>query len=392
MKETIKKIEKEAKGITLIALVVTIIVLLILAAVAINLTIGNNGIITRAKDSTEKYEQAAENEQKEMQNVVDFLDKYLNNNDNSEILTIEDAKESGTYFEEGNPKELKDDLQNIVYIPDGFRVAKDSATKVEDGIVVEDKKGNQFVWIPASTTGENINTTLGNQNLQYVRTDFKVTSENPYSSYIEDISEEEKQSVNTYKGYYIGRFEAGDMESTEKKELRKGTDSSSTITIKSNQVPYNYISKSDAEYLAQQMAQKEGYSGKTRLCSSYAWDTALNFIKIKNSSYITNTENGNYNDTSFNYTDISGISTNKVSGEEKIVPTGQLQNVSNIYDMGGNVYEWTTEKAIASSQKPYVARGGSYDFSKTSFSVGARYDFGSGNAEENSGFRVTLYL
>ena len=60
MKKEIKN--KQEKGITLIALVVTIIVLLILAGVAINLTIGQNGIITRAMDSTERTEIADERE------------------------------------------------------------------------------------------------------------------------------------------------------------------------------------------------------------------------------------------------------------------------------------------------------------------------------------------
>ena len=59
MKKKMKKLKKQIKGITLIALVITIIVLLILAAVAINLTIGSNGIFTRTKDAVDRYEIAA---------------------------------------------------------------------------------------------------------------------------------------------------------------------------------------------------------------------------------------------------------------------------------------------------------------------------------------------
>ena len=55
----------------------TIIVLLILAAVAINLSIGNNGIFTRAGDATEKYEQASKNEEDEMQKAVNFIYRWL---------------------------------------------------------------------------------------------------------------------------------------------------------------------------------------------------------------------------------------------------------------------------------------------------------------------------
>ena len=79
----IKKIKRQVKGITLIALVVTIIVLLILAAVAINLTIGNNGIFTRAQNATQKWEEASKNEQDEMDKVSNFLDEYINGKDQS---------------------------------------------------------------------------------------------------------------------------------------------------------------------------------------------------------------------------------------------------------------------------------------------------------------------
>lgn len=67
-------------GITLIALVVTIVVLLILAGVSINLVIGQNGIITKAQEAKEKYEQAAINEEIESNKLYDELVKYLDEN------------------------------------------------------------------------------------------------------------------------------------------------------------------------------------------------------------------------------------------------------------------------------------------------------------------------
>jgi hypothetical protein len=57
---------KTQKGITLIALVITIIVLLILAGITINLTIGQNGIITTAQQAGKNYQQAAEDEQTQL--------------------------------------------------------------------------------------------------------------------------------------------------------------------------------------------------------------------------------------------------------------------------------------------------------------------------------------
>ena len=58
-----KKLKKDVQGITLIALVVTIIVLLILAGIALNLTIGQNGIFSRAQTAANTWRNAETNEQ-----------------------------------------------------------------------------------------------------------------------------------------------------------------------------------------------------------------------------------------------------------------------------------------------------------------------------------------
>lgn len=75
---TLKKLKRETKGITLIALVVTIIVLLILAGVAISLTIGQNGIINRAKDAVEIYEEAGIREKEGLNDLAGEIDKHAN--------------------------------------------------------------------------------------------------------------------------------------------------------------------------------------------------------------------------------------------------------------------------------------------------------------------------
>ena len=80
MERNIEKIKKQVKGITIITLVVTIIVLLILAAVAINLTIGENGIFTRAQNATEKWKEAEANESQELDKAAEIIDEYLNGN------------------------------------------------------------------------------------------------------------------------------------------------------------------------------------------------------------------------------------------------------------------------------------------------------------------------
>ena len=72
MKKEIKN--KQEKGITLIALVVTIVVLLILAGVSISLVINNNGVISKAKEARDKYAEAQTNDEKQLNEVTDWID------------------------------------------------------------------------------------------------------------------------------------------------------------------------------------------------------------------------------------------------------------------------------------------------------------------------------
>jgi type II secretory pathway pseudopilin PulG len=68
---------KGQKGITLVALVVTIVVLIILAAVSITLVLGDNGIVKKAKEGTNTYKQAAANEEYFSNDVVDYINSQL---------------------------------------------------------------------------------------------------------------------------------------------------------------------------------------------------------------------------------------------------------------------------------------------------------------------------
>ena len=263
-----------------------------------------------------------------------------------------------------------------VWIPEGFKVAEDSASTVQGGVVIEDKDGNQFVWVPVATLAD------------YKRTWY--TGYDSFSEYSEALPEDEKTSVERYKGFYIGRYEAGDKESTEAKTLRSSNDVTKTVTIKANQAPYNYVKRTEAVSLAEGFATKQGYKAKTKLVSSYAWDTTIAFLQKVNSDYGSSSEEGNCQDTTFSYTDITGARQTKASYSEVLVPTGQTTPVCNIYDMGGNVDEWTTE-SFSSSTYPYTARGGGYSSDFTNFPAGYRGN-GSGSAGVDIGFRLTLFM
>ena len=263
-----------------------------------------------------------------------------------------------------------------VWIPEGFKVAEDSASTVQGGVVIEDKDGNQFVWVPVATLAD------------YKRTWY--TGYDSFSEYSEALPEDEKTSVERYKGFYIGRYEAGDKESTVAKTLRSSNDVTKTVTIKANQAPYNYVTRTEAVSLAEGFATKQGYKAKTKLVSSYAWDTTIAFMQKVNSDYGSRSEEGNYIDTKFSYTDITGASKTKEKNSNVLVQTGQTTPVCNIYDMGGNVFELTTE-SYSNTYIPCAIRGGYYSNSFADFPAGFRYS-NSDYAYDRIGFRLTLFM
>ena len=375
-----KSKNKQEKGITLIALVVTIVVLLILAGVSISLVLNNNGVISKAKDAKNQYAEAQANEEKHFNEVTDWIDTKVGE-------TTGGGSAGGSDY---------DPASDGVTIPDGFVYVggtKASGLVISDATADKEKYkgqttvgtdlvGNQFVWIPVDNIAD------------YKRTEY--TGSFGFSDYSENLPEDEKTSVETNKGYYIGRYEAGDKEA---KALRaNGASTSNKITVKAGQAPYNYVTRTQAKSLAEGFKTQQNYSSSvtTKLVSSYAWDTAIAFIQKTNSDYgRRSSEEGNYyNSPTFNYTGIADTEKNKqtkANGTGKLIPTGQTTAVNNIYDMGGNVWEWTTESRESSTSYPYMRRGGSCFSGFAGYPAGYRFD-DSDRARGDSGFRLTLFL
>ena len=131
----IRKLKKQVKGITLIALVVTIIVLLILAGIALNLTIGQNGIFSRAQDAANTWRNAETNEQLALGEGADLIDEYLNgNNDNPStgITTVDNVP-----------------IPDV--ISDNSADKKEFSEETKTQSVPNTLQGNQFVWVPVET-------------------------------------------------------------------------------------------------------------------------------------------------------------------------------------------------------------------------------------------------
>lgn len=387
MKRTKQQNQKFNQGITLVALVVTIVVLLILSSVSLNLVLGDNGIIVKAKEAAETTAAAQEKEAMER----NLLEKELENS-----LATPTPKPQPT---------------DGVKIPAGFYYVggtKTSGIVISDNVNDKDKYknkavvgtdllGNQYVWIPCTTDNTS-------SELQYTRTEWGVEVDGDDNSraikdeltltdasvtYSDadtanginaDVSKEivaqikaEKASVAQYGGYYIGRYEVG-----------KNSD---TAVVKYNQTPYASITWSTAYGLAKKIITNSEVN--SYLCSSYAWDTAVNFIQNNSTAknYATSIEgfNGNWNPQAVK--DPSG-NVIKPAGTSQQLNTGLTTQFCNIFDMGGNEAEFTTELNPGTSETVVLRGGGYYNDDP----AGYRWDNISGNADIDYGFRATLFL
>ena len=383
MKRTKQQKEKFNQGITLVALVVTIVVLLILAGVSLNLVLGENGIISKAREASTKTVQAQQNSEIEM----NLLEQELANA-TKEPDPAEGVKMPTGFYYVGGTKTSGIVISDNVNDKDKYK---------NKAVVGTDLLGNQYVWIPCTTDSTS-------SKLQYARTEWGVEEDGDDNSraikdeltltdasvtYSDadtanginaDVSKEivaqikaEKTSVAKYGGYYIGRYEVG-----------KNGD---TAVVKYNQTPYASITWSTAYGLAKKIITNS--EATSYLCSSYAWDTAVNFIQNNSTAknYATSIEgfNGNWNPQAVK--DPSG-NVIKPAGTSQQLNTGLTTQFCNIFDMGGNEAEFTTELNPGTSETD-VLRGGAYYGHAP---AGYRWDDPSGIAYIAYGFRATLFL
>ena len=385
MKRTKQQNQKFNQGITLVALVVTIVVLLILSSVSLNLVLGDNGIIVKAKEAAETTAAAQEKEAMER----NLLEKELENSLSTPAVEPTDGVKipTGFYYVGGTKA-------SGIVISDN----KNDKNKYRNQKVVgTDLLGNQYVWIPCTTDSSS-------SDLQYARTEWGVEVDGDDNSraikdeltltdasvtYSDsdtanginaDVSKEivaqikaEKASVAQYGGYYIGRYEVGR--------------NSDTAVVKYNQTPYASITWSTAYGLAKKIITNSEVN--SYLCSSYAWDTAVNFIQNNSTAknYATSIEgfNGNWNPQAVK--DPSG-NVIKPAGTSQQLNTGLTTQFCNIFDMGGNEAEFTTELNPGTSET-VVLRGGGYNRHNP---AGYRWVSLSGAALICIGFRATLFL
>ena len=428
MKKVIIKKNEAQKGITLIALVITIIVLLILAGVGIAMLTGQNGILTQAqsaktttenKSAEEKVKLAVMSARTRSETASLELDKLkeeienqggtttnnefpLNVTMDGKSLTVDDkGNVTSTGSSDQTPTSqgtlgtvtgtetenttVKDSLGNQVVVPAGFKVVNKDAN-VTDGIVVEDVShsataGSQFVWIPV---GDVIKDSDGNkETITLGRYDFddkgnatafsgnhtEDTASNHNSSYgntiAKDIEDFKNKVTNTTHGYYIGKYEA----------RKNGTQ----LTVKASDTVYN-ITQSNAATASREMYSDSNF--ESDLMNSYAWDTAVYFLqkfdnRANKASLKPYSQQNSLND------DLASQGTNNLEVSKQDV-------ICNVYDMASNCYEWTTETCSDSSY-PCTGRGGCYFFS--GYYASGRYSYrDTSSSFDFISFRSLLYM
>ena len=429
-KKSARKNYSNQTGITLIALVVTIVVLLILAGVSLNAIFSENGIIKRAQDAQNKMDQAAENDQKGINELSNWLDSKINGNSGGNTTggntTGGDANPSTTpkistlvgKVVDKNTK-AEDAYGNKITIPKGFKVVAhgtvagsatytysgDNIPAVQDGIVIENgTDGNQFVWVPVGTIKNKNNTTntitLGRYssftatNGVYtpaqvasvenctqevtINTNYKELSVFRAGNSATDSTAQNATARNLEEfisttlangGYYIARFEAS------------GT--ASKITSKYNQTVLGNITQPNAAKAAREMYGEIKENNKlvyaSDLVNSYAWDTAIIFIQ----TYSGKTDYASHNES---------------KTTKAFTATGKNNDkYCNIWDMSGNAYECTTEYSTYSDPRrfcPCVIRGGYYNTNYGEARTYSSYrDYaGMTNSDSHGGLRPLLYV
>ena len=394
---------KKNDGITLVALVITIIVVILLAGVSINLVIGNNGIMQKAAKGRVDYTGAAINEQMSLNKIEDYIE-----NGSSELISIEEAKQKGILTEKTS---VIDTNGNIIRVPQGFKIAGDSGSNVTEGIVIEDNdviegignnRGNQYVWVPVGNgikknDGTEVDITLGRYTFNSNGTpalrqdaanyEQEVEINSCYkelsmarigtvdsNNHLNDTNTtaldlvEFIESVKVNGGYYIARYEASwgiDKKANSKVSNSYAVDSK----IEKEGQLWNRITQIDAA-----TASRNLYSTvKSDLANSYAWDTAI--VYIQNFS-----GDADYSrQTSLN-TSLANTGTNN---DERC----------KINDMASNLREWNTEFSTIVSDSfalAYGNRGG--DCLKSTYYVGDRGSVRAMVYGNNISFRTIVYM
>ncbi len=358
MKENKKGLKTKEGGITLIALVITIIVLLILAGVSIAMLTGENGILTQAQKAKNETDEAQSKEETTLGQYESYINRATGN-----------SAEVGKIVTGGNKSYTNN---GTAIIPEGFMIVP-GCDNVSQGLVISDNssdtevddtniiaEGNQFVWISVTDEGKYIrNETYIGTNVSstaYTDTGYLPKGIQPSIDNSESNEQAERTAVENADGFYISRYEAGN-------------DGSNNLISKKDAIIYNNISQEDSKIKAKTFINNENV--KSALCSGIQWDMTMNFV----------------NSSSF---DVTMADINRHSGSPANSGQNSADEVCNIHDLEGNYVEYVAEKNSYDETVPFVTRGGNY----VSNNIQAASHRSSVNGIANVGrsFRFVLYV
>ena len=392
------------RGISLIVLIVTIIVIIILAA-AVILTITKNNPVSSAKEATFKEDMANIQDELSMylskkytDNPTSFKKSSVNLSGDSMVTELPSTKkykekvsvikgklvwagetENNTEYKwfsevtDGATKKSEEWKNTIAEIREGVPIPKGFTYKEgtkDTGLVIQDSNENEFVWVPATES-------------TYVKdTSFPGVTPTGDDTLPKGITDETADVVK-YGGFYIGRYEAGIPEGDTSPSNKTGIPVS-----KKGATVWTEINYTNAKANAESMISNEYV--QTGLLTGKAWDTTCHWIEdslksINASASLTDSRYyGNYNN--------SLAPANENIGTKRTAGFSEKWKVKNIYDLAGNVWEWTCE-AFSGGSSFFNYRGGSYYDGGSDNPVSYRTSYGRAySASVYIGFRLRLYI
>ena len=324
--------------------------------------------------------------------------------------------------------EYTDSEGNKAIIPEGYAVGvTDDINKINEGLVITDKidenhesTGNQFVWIPVNDISQIANQTSGTdangrQNYQGKLYNFSTTGATEKSNYgqgttsyrepdvitgstgtdydedseyldilglssssefktqLQEEFNEMIESVDTYGGFYIGRYETGNLVASA---------NSKPVVVKGN----NSISSVNWYYMYQNSKLIDANSNVvSTMIWGCMWDRAL--------IWLTETGDKTYSDlmnsSSWgNYSNSTGAAATN-SGDLQPTGTNDAWQANNIYDLAGNVYDRTIEAFYTGNR---VCRGGNYGNGGSVNPASYRYSYFPSSTGSSSGSRSALFV
>ena len=416
------KQQTKLKGISLIVLVITIIVMIILSATII-ISITNGNVISKAKIAQENSD---------FSNIKEAVEvEKLNSKHEGVVFTYAsiipssyaddiEVTTGGTillkYNEATKITNIPNALEKLgaIYIPNGFEYV---TGEKETGLVIKDVSAgitdNEYVWIPvegilkteAFMTDEWFTNNYGDSFANMFADDTSSAGYTPM-----------KTSVEKYNGFYVSRYEAGYTSASLSPTVPTPDGSIKPLSQKNkyvwNNIPwdanYSYGSGNPDNPGAAKVANM-AYAGNTAVASSLLYgaqyDAMLNYINNTTTSVTNSTTWGNHSDSTFtvsagakkstnwgsSYTDVS-TPTTKPANTSWLLTTGasEQNKAKNIYDVAGNVSEWTYELCPAYGGR--VFRSGVFSDSGAGYPAASRYDIFPDSSDFDYGFRFALYI